>query len=275
MDETIDFHSLACEALGVDVQIVDQPKRLSARPSAERWAVTTSRGSIVVRISRPHPADAYMNRDSEPAILTVVAAHGLAPKALFVDTARGILVTESSPGKLWGPRDARSPRNIARIASLLRRLHALDIPPQVVPLDIHRILSSYWNSLMEQGRATQAGTAKTRDRIKRLAENLSTSRPRSICHTAIFHGNIMDNGDIDDTTANGLTLVDWEFACVGDPILDLAGLCCHHAFSPELRAALLRHYMGSDDAAAAFKRLDNACLLVSYIRELWFTAREV
>jgi thiamine kinase-like enzyme len=273
MDQTVDFPSLVREALGGMALILDQPKRITVRPSAELWEVATSHGIVTIRVICPHPADVHFKSGSELAVMSVTATHAISPKALFMDAKRGVLVTERAPGRVWSSRDARSPRNIVRIAALLRQLHSLQIPPQAVHVDISGVLLSYWNTLLEQGRAPKAGNTKIRARIKKLAETFATTGPRVICHTAIHNTNIVDNADGNERTAKGLMLTDWEYAGICDPIFDLASLCCHHEYGLELRTALLRAYYESD-SAAIHKRLDNACVLQSYIRELWFTARE-
>jgi thiamine kinase len=175
-------------------------------------------------------------------------------------------VTRYIPGRTWNPRDARSEENLARIAEVLRALHALPVPEQVQATDLRKIVCDYWATLMARGLSAQVGTPEVRERARQLVAQLEEDATLRLCHNDVHHLNLIDDGR--------LWLVDWEYAGIGDTYFDLASVCCYHALGDDLRRALLRAYLGYD-STAAFDRLQRTCWVFNYIRDLWFAVREM
>ena len=73
-------------------------------------------------------------------------------------------------------------------------------------------------------------------------------------------------------TARRLWLLDWEYAGVGDPLFDLAAVCCYHDYDAALRAQVLQAYYGELSSARSL-RLQRLCWLFDYIRSLWLSVR--
>ena len=99
------------------------------------WLVTTDGDRFVVRISDASAAQLQIDRSSEAVVLELVARAGIGPDVLRCDPALGILVTRYL-GATWTVRDAHSNENIDRLAGLLRRLHALEVPGGVRTVDL-------------------------------------------------------------------------------------------------------------------------------------------
>jgi thiamine kinase len=274
----MDIVSITQEVLGRNAVLSEPPHQLRGGLASEVWRVVTSHRSIVIRIGPPHKADSHVNHASENAILRVAAAARIGPAVLLADPKRHLVVTELIAGKPWGPRAIRKPANMTRLVTLLRHLHQLEVPKEALVVEPQQVIAGYWNALMERGMAARAGSSKVRGRIKALADQFAQDGKRCLCHNDIHHRNIIDTtlgtaSSIDSTPVE-LRLVDWEHAGIGDPLFDLAGVCCHHSFNDATRTQLLREYLGND-SSSALKRLHQACTLFNYIRELWFAVREM
>ena len=70
-----------------------------------------------------------------------------------------------------------------------------------------------------------------------------------------------------------LWLLDWEYAGIGDPLFDLASVCCYHEYDERLREQLLQAYRGSV-VQSELQRLEQMCWLFNYIKTLWMQVRE-
>jgi thiamine kinase-like enzyme len=82
----------------------------------------------------------------------------------------------------------------------------------------------------------------------------------------VHHLNIVDAGE--------LRLIDWEYAGIGEPMFDLASVCVYQRYDERRRHQLLSAYPGGSEAAA-YQRLEMACWLFEYVRELWLAVREL
>ena len=115
------------------------------------WLVSTERDRFVVRVSDAASAEELqIDRNSEAIVLQHVARAGIGPQVLRCDPPQGILVTRYL-GATWTEQDAHSDYNIDRLASLLRRLHALNIPAGVRAVDLASTVDGYVRTLLARG----------------------------------------------------------------------------------------------------------------------------
>jgi thiamine kinase-like enzyme len=88
-----------------------------------------------------------------------------------------------------------------------------------------------------------------------------------LCHNDLLPANILDDG-------NELWLVDWEYAGIGNPLFDLAGVSSNARLSDEAEAALLEAYAGPVDPR--IRREVRILKTVSLLREaLWSVIQTV
>ncbi len=230
------------------------------------WLVSTDNDRFVVRISDAGSAQQLqIDRDSEAVVLQLVARAGIGSQVLRCDPARGILVTRYL-GTTWTAQDAHCDDNIDRLAGLLRRLHALDVPAGVRAVDLAATVHGYIRTLHERGVHGGLALPALRECADKTAMQLRKGSAACLCHNDVHHLNIVD-GD-------ALRLIDWEYAGVGEPLFDLASLCVYHRYGRAQRERLLTAH-GAPSAAINWQRLELACWLFDYIRDLWMAVREV
>jgi thiamine kinase len=257
---------IAAETLRKQRDSLAPAEKISGGLTNENWLVRADDTAIVVRLGNRNTEALQIDRSSEAIVLNAVARAGIGPPVLVCAPDRHLLITEHLGGHTWTIKDARLPENVSRLAATLRELHALVIPDGVQKIDLHSIVTGYWNTLLARGRSAQAGSTRTRSHALRLIAALQTDAVACLCHNDVHHLNIIDDGK--------LWLVDWEYSGIGDPYFDLASVCCYHAFSDALRGQFLSEYLGHNKPAAA-ERLDRMCWVFNYIRELWFAVREM
>jgi thiamine kinase-like enzyme len=227
------------------------------------WLVTTDQDRLVVRISDESARDLQIDRNSEAAVLQLVAHVGIGPDVLRSDPGHGILVTRYL-GATWSERDAQVSENIERLAGLLRRLHALDVPGNVRTVDLAATVHGYLRTLDERGLRSGLTLPALRECADQTAMQLRKGSTPCLCHNGVHHLNVV--GD------ESLRLIDWEYAGVGEPLFDLASACVYHRYRRSQRERLLSAYAAPSETVS-WQRLELACWLFDYIRDLWMAVR--
>lgn len=220
------------------------------------WRVTTRSVDWVVRVGGERDGALAIDRRAELAALRAAAAAGLAPSCIHADPGRGVLVLQFVAGRVWSRDDARSAAGIARFAARLRDLHALPLPLGLPTFGVAATLDRY----LELSPA-QPGPLDRSVLAECVTRALHGYRPRgaALCHHDLHHLNIVDTGR--------LVFLDWEYAAVGDPLLDLAGYACYHDLDRHARERLAQAY-GAGEAGA----LEEACRVFDCLQALWHDA---
>jgi thiamine kinase-like enzyme len=197
--------------------------------------------------------------------MRAAAEVGLAPNVAALDAAAGILLADyRANARAWTPTDARQPRNVERVAALLRELHALDV--QAPTFAAERIARGYLDSLVA---AVGAGRTRFDAREQTWADELleharhydATHRATALCHNDLVAANVVDDGR--------LVLVDFEYAVRAAPVLDLAGLAAMNDYGARERRAVLGAYRGDGALAIAEPDLDRTMRLVRLVSFFW------
>lgn len=255
---------IVAETLGAGVDTVIGVKRIKHGLTNESWLVRLRDDACVVRISNTAESALQIDRNSEATILAVVSAAGIGPDVLLCDPARRLLVTRYL-GETWTPEDTRRSENIRRLAVLLSQLHRLPIPAGVRHVDLPATVAGYLDTLATHGVRIGLTEPSLRNRATEAARTLQKNSVPRLCHNDVHHLNIVGDHD--------LRLIDWEYAGVGETSFDLASICVYHAYSAAQRHQLVSAY-AVEPTPAMRDRLELACWLFDYVRELWMAVRE-
>lgn len=208
---------------------------LAVTPVSRTWRVTLGEQPAVLRVDEPGARWLGLNRNAEPAVLRTVAAVGLGPACISADPGRGVLLTEWLPGSAWSAAELRQPDNLRQAAGLLRRVHGVALRWPVV--DLAAAIDRYGERAGAGGaRLAQAARAQLQ-----LALDPHSGLPAPapcLCHNDPSPGNFIAS------PGGGLKLVDWEYAGVGHPGFDLAGLAVGANLAAAEAEFLLEAYLG-------------------------------
>ncbi len=177
-----------------------------------------------------------IDRESERLATRKAADLGMAPKVAAMLDDPPCLVTCYVEGSLMSPPQLREPSVLREVAADLRRFHdsGLELPARFQPNVLVRRYSDYVSAA---GGALpgQLGAALERaDRIAQTLDGHSEHAPRPT-HNDLLAANFLG-------TADGVVLLDWEYAGMGDPFFDLGGFAANNELGDADEDRLLEEY---------------------------------
>jgi thiamine kinase len=209
------------------------------------FCVQTRLGLFVLRLNEPESLILGIDRHREAVLHSAAAQAGLAPAIVHADTRGRFLITEYIAGETWSPRDMGDWTCLARLATALCELHALQAPAvantaaassarpalSVAPsmASAMQAVSAYSLPALLEHHAQRACEANPGEaaqlemwvhRAKTSLKSLGARQP-AIIHNDVFHANLIGSGQ-------RLYLVDWEYAAVSDPLYDLGCLLAYY-----------------------------------------------
>lgn len=203
---------------------------------------------------------AWLDLATEARAMRAAADADLAPAVIAVDIEAGLLLTDYCE-TLRAPL-VQQPTSIALIARLLRELHSLEVDLPVYSID--HFTATYLAALAQSpAHAPTAEEKRWADELTRLGRDFDASyAPTAFCHNDLVAANIL----IDGAAAR---LIDFEYAGLGTPLLDLASLAAMNDFAETEKRQLLSEYYGTAAAAPALRELDNAVRMVRLLAYFW------
>jgi thiamine kinase len=180
---------------------------------------------LVLRINDPHSNALGIDREREAVILNAVSDSGLAPKVIFCDPGRGLLVTEYIAGRHWRPEDLTERRRVEQLCGLLQTVHNLKI--DLPSFDYVAHIDQYWHQMLMIGRVTDEAAIEYQSMRSAAATLQSAGNGPRLCHHDPLPANIMES-------AGRLFLLDWEYAGFGNPLFDFAALAVDWGISEDL-----------------------------------------
>lgn len=220
-------------ALGALLGTLQSIEPLPSGSCGTSWLVETGAGHYVAKIFRKD-APALLGPAAQFRLLRRLAAAGIGPEPAGYDAGASLLVTKFiEDARAVSSAELGAPDRLAEVAALLRRLHAVavDVPAFAPQGYAERYLEAI------------GGRALLRHEDRRRFEELVAlaAAPlwgrRCLCHNDLTADNLLFGAK--------LTLIDFDYAVQGTPILDLASLVVMNGFDAGQTSALLEAYFGS------------------------------
>ena len=237
------------------------------------WRVRTAAGQFVLRA--PAPGAAQMGlRDfaRECQLQRLAALRGIAPAIRYCDNHGGLLVMDYVEGQDWRNSDFAVASRVTLLCERLRQLHDLTAPASA-SLDPVVNAERYALDVLNAG---ACDAVQIRERLGRARDVWqwcrAAERPSSPIHCDVHAGNLRDRRGLDGV--DSLVLLDWEYAQVGDPLLDFAALCAYHPAAHRHVARWLRS--GTlPGSALMVAQLPPLAAVFSLLGWLWYRAAAV
>lgn len=229
---------------------IERIERALAR--REAWAVDVARAGasnleLFLRLAREgDPANSGAALARETRVVRALAGTGIP-----VPAVHGVLpdphavVFERVPGRsdLHAMPVPQQDAVYRHYLEILGRLHGLD--PARLDLDFEPPRSAVECAMAEVDALASGVLSPSRPLARFGVEWLRRNAPKTVARVALVHGdagiaNFLFVGD------RITSVIDWEWAHLGDPMEDLGSLCVHASFSPSGDwPALLPHYEAS------------------------------
>jgi thiamine kinase len=230
------------------------------------YLVRTPRGRFVVRLNESATADPGLDRERELALHGAAADAGIAPQIVYAAPDHSCLITDFLDGRLWTPHYFTRMRDLRSLGQRLRALRAVAVPAvkRFDPL----VAARRYADVAIGAEPDEAGRIQflLAAGAEALARSGSSRRTPTIVHSDLHSGNVL--------TADRIYFIDWEYAQVGDPLLDLA---CIMAYYPRAmpHATLLLETSGLAETGATSEMLGDLTHVFTLLTYLWYRARRV
>lgn len=199
--------------------------------------------SYICRIPGPG-TDLLINRKQEKTVYDAVKALDISEHVVYINGETGYKISEYYEGSRNG--DARNWSDVSRSMELIHKLHdarihvdhSFDIRERINFYE--SICSGYEKQLFEDYDQVRSHINTILDRLERLDRPKTLSHVDSVCDNFLF----LPDG--------GLRLIDWEYAGMCDPIIDVSMCAIYSYYNEEEVEKLLHIYFG--DAVTAEER---------------------
>jgi len=231
------------------------------------YLVRSSGTSFVARLCVERPR---LGIDRRNEVVCQRAAHALGVAPAVVHHEQGVLISEHLSARTLGAADVRDPTFVPRLADVLRTLHGGwdGLTGEVLYFSAFQTVRTYAATARALGARLPGDTDDLLDDARTLARRVAPFVP-VLCHNDLLPANILDDG-------RRVRLVDWEYAGVGHPLFDLAGVSANCGFTRAHDAALLAAYRGAPAADPQDLRELRVLRAISLLREaLWSVIQTV
>jgi thiamine kinase-like enzyme len=187
---------------------------------------------FVLRIAGADTELLGIDRSAEHAAAQVAAALAVGPEV--VDFVEGSLITRFVEGRPVPVEEMRRSEVLRETASILRRVH--EGPAFPARFDSFRVVDAYRETALAHGVRLPDVYDEAKVKADGIEQQLG-ARPQHPCHNDLLNANFIRSPD-------GIRIVDWEYAGMGDRFFDLGNFSVNHELSQEECDVLLGAYLG-------------------------------
>jgi thiamine kinase len=236
-------------------------ERLGGGTVNEVYRVDSAAGRFVLRLDGAAWRRPGVDRARELVLHRTAAAAGLAPALVHAaPESQGLLVMEYVEGRLWGSADYDDLQALRRLGERLYALHRLTAPA-LDAFDPWQLAQAY----VRQIDAARAGEFELPlQRLQALGTELHSGHTAmSVVHGDLWQGNVLQG--------SRLWMLDWEYAQVSDPLMDVACVLAYYPGAERHRAELAA--AAGFDARVLGQALSARVYAYRVLAWLWHRAR--
>jgi thiamine kinase-like enzyme len=199
-----------------------------------------------------------IDRHTEHAISRVAWEIGIAPEPVAFITEHEILVTRFVEGS---PIETTDPATIRAVAKLLQRLHSAPEVPGT--FDLPAVIDDYIATAKRFNVTHPEQLGEALEFSEKIIGAIARCpRESAPCHNDMIAANFLQGKD-------RLYLLDWEYAGMGDPYVDLGNCAVNFCMDEPGCLTLMEAYLGREPSPAEMAQL-NLLRVLSDLREaMW------
>lgn len=250
----------------IDIQI----ERIAGLTNSN-FRITGNSQHYVLRVSGANTSRLGIDRTHELVALRSASAAGMAPEVVAFLPPEGHLVTRWVTGRHWTSQEFRTPEHVRLLTETVRRIHALP-PNGAVFSPFQRV-----NAFLEVAQGYNVALPSQLNALLVPTQQIKTDQEsdssdwQHMCHNDLVSVNYLYQS-VGDT----ITILDWEFAGLGDIYYDLATVVFTHdsegPIPPELEQVMLETYFGGV-TAFQMRRLQGMKYMLMLFTGMWGLAQ--
>jgi thiamine kinase-like enzyme len=225
----------------------------------------------VVRLPGKDTGLLEIDRAAERAANEAAARVGVAPEVAAMLEDPPCLVTRFLEGEEMTAEQLRKPAALAEVAALLRALHGSDERVEST-FSGFRIVETYAETARERGGEVPGGYDRAQASAARIEAAFAAAEEAGalgasghspvLCHDDLLAANFLRSGD-------GIRIVDWEYAGMGDRWFDLGNFAVNNELGEEDEAAFLAAYLGEPAGPAQLAALGLMRFMSDFREAMW------
>ena len=216
----------------------------------------------VVRVPGKDTSLLEIDRAVERQANEQAAALGIAPAVAASLDDPECIVTLWVEGTGMSAEALREPDATRSVAAALRRLH--DSGETLgTSFDSFRIVETYERTARERGARVPEAFGEALERARQIEAALSGPEHEPVpCHNDLLAANFI-------ATPDGIRIVDWEYAGMGNRYFDLANFAINNELDEVRQRELLEAYFGETPTAAQFASLRLMRFMSDFREAMW------
>jgi thiamine kinase-like enzyme len=229
-------------------------KNLASSPISQVFSCTFNNIKSVIRLDRPCASLLAIDRENEFTLLKHIQHLGLAPKILFHNSKKGILIWEYFEGEEFSLTEKTQVSQLRELGGALGRIHESTIFKG--SLDIFSASIHLYQNLLENS----PHTALIEQTLSLYHEISQDGINHVLSHNDLNKKNLLWNSQF--------LFLDWEYAGINHPCFDLASLVKSQNLNEDNLCELLIGYCGIKNYFD-FKVVKQWILFSDLLDEVW------
>ena len=242
-------------------QLEGEPLPLDGGITNRNFRVRLGGSDVVVRLPGKDTALLGIDREAEREANECAARAGVAPQVAALLEDPPCLVTAFVEGGTMSAEALREPAALARVAAALRAVHGCE--PVAATFSAFRIVEDYAEKARTRGGEVPSAYGRSHPTAVKIEAALRWRPHQSVlCHNDLLAANFIDSPD-------GLRIVDWEYAGMGDRYFDLGNFAVNNELDDEQEEALLAAYFGEPASAGQLAALRLMRFMSDFREAMW------
>jgi thiamine kinase-like enzyme len=243
-------------------ELEGEPAPLQGGITNRNYRARFGGAEVVVRLPGKDTGLLEIDRGAERAANECASRAGVAPGVAAMLEDPPCLVTYFVEGSEMSAAELREPAALVEVAAALRAIHgcAERLP---IAFSAFRIVETYAERASARGTEPPAAYAPAHEAASRIEAVLESAGTEPVpCHNDLLAANFL-------RSAEGIRLVDWEYAGMGDRYFDLGNFAVNNELDPAQESAFLSAYFGEEPGAHRLARLRTMRFMSDFREAMW------
>jgi len=202
-----------------------------------------------------------IDREAEAEANRCAARAGVAPEVAALLEEPPCLVTRFVEGEPMSPAELREPAALAAVADALRAVHGSGETLRA-SFSPFRVVETYAERAAARGGEVPAAYGPAHEQAGRIERSLRRGEGLVPCHNDLLAANFL-------RSAEGIRLVDWEYAGMGDRWFDLGNFAVNNELEPAEEVAFLAAYFGQEPGPGRLASLRLMRFMSDFREAMW------